>query len=224
VGTRLNPETDDTKTIEQIAVSTNSQNRIHPRDLRANDDFQVQLEYKLKEKGIKYIRKRGGFDDYEESMPQLDALKAGQLIRSYIKKDPTGAKRQSDHIFNDWYHETFSSVDIDRLVRAYNLYLKIEEQQKFIADEVRIRGISRTENTFITYGGYHVLTLCGILEEVFPKKTDDELINEAIKIIAEVLHEAGQPAYYSFFRNTNMMDKMIEKCSQESFFKEMSAA
>lgn len=169
------------------------------------------------------MRKRGAFEygDYEDEGKKLDALKAGQLLLSYICREPAKAKRQSDLIFSDWYNEIFSSVNVDKLVRAYELYEKIENYQNFISDEVRIRGVSRTENTFVTYGGFHVLTLCSKLEELYPEKSDDELIQSALDIIAKCLLEAGQPAYYSFFRDSNMTTTMLEKCYQFDLFEEV---
>lgn len=211
-------ETDNQDTIEKIAVSTNSQNRINNRDLRANDNYQLSLETELSKYGIRYIRKRGGFESRKDSLPQLDALKAGQLLLSFVHLDPAGAKKQSDHIFDGWYNRIFGSVDVSKLVRAFHLYSKIEAHQEFISDEVRIRGISRTENTFVTYGGFHILTLCSVLQDVTPDKTDEKLITDAIDIISQALTEAGEPAYYSFFRDPVMTKKMIAKCSQLTFF------
>lgn len=214
--------TDEPDIIEQIAISTNSQNRIQPRDLRANDNFQLELEKDLAERGIKYMRKRGSFEAGEpDNRPKLDALKAGQLILSYVHFEPAQAKKQSDNIFNDWYNKIFAKVNVSKLIRAFELYSKIEEHQAYINDEIRIRGISRTENTFITYGGFHVLTLCAKLEEIHPDRDDDELIQDALKIISECLLEAGQPAYYSFFRDGKMTDKMFEKCYQANLFDEI---
>lgn len=215
-------KTDDPAIIEQIAISTNSQNRIQPRDLKANDNNQIRLEEELSKKGIKYMRKRGSFEynGVESTEKKLDALHAGQLLLSYVHREPANAKRQSDLIFSDWYSKIFSSINIDKLVRAYELYIKIEQYQKFISDEVRIRGVLRTENTFITYGGFHVLTLCGKLEELHPEKSDDELIQSSLDIITKCIVEAGQPAYYSFFRDSNMTNKMLEKCYQLELFEE----
>ena len=211
-------KTDDQETIEKIALSTNRQNRIQPRDLRANDEYQLKLEAALAEHGIHYVRKRGGFETQKDARPKLDALKAGQLLLSFIHGDPAGAKKDSDHIFSDRYHGIFGSVDVLKLVRAFKLYSKIEGLQEFISDEVRIRGISRTENTFVTYGGFHILTLCGTLEQIMPGRADEDLINEAVSIISQSLAEAGQPAYYSFFRNPMMTKRMIEKCAQPTLF------
>lgn len=211
-------KTDDPEMIEKIAISTNNQNRIQPRDLRANDNYQLELEKKLAEHGIRYVRKRGSFQNAADERPHLDALRAGQLLLAYVHQDPAAAKKQSDHIFSEWYSRIFSCVDVSQLLRAYALYEKIESRQEFIQDEVRIRGVSRTENTFITYGGFHILALCGVLEKSADAESDDDLINKAIDIIAELLQDMGQPAYYSFFRDSKVMEKMINKCSQPSLF------
>lgn len=211
-------ETEDQETIEKIAISTNSQNRIDNRDLRANDSYQMNLEIELEKHGIHYKRKRGGFDSRQDAYPQLDALKAGQLLLSFVHLDPAVAKKQSDYIFDKWYNRVFGNVDVLKLVRAFSLYSKIEERQEFISDEIRIRGSSRTENTFITYGGFHILALCSVLESAAPDKTDEELIKDAIDIIAQTLSEEGEPAHYSFFRDPVMTKKMISKCSQPSLF------
>jgi hypothetical protein len=207
-------KTDDLDTIEKISLSTNSQNRIHPRDLRANDKFQVSLERELAKRGIKYFRKRGSSSQSEGDAHTLDALKAGQLLVSYVHLDPAGAKKQSDQIFQQWYGRIFGNVDVAKLVRAFELFRLIEEKQKYISDEIRIRGIGRIENTFVTYGGFHILTIAAVLETISNHRNDDELIEKAIKIIAEVLTEAGQPAFYSFFRNPEMTNQMIAKCAQ----------
>lgn len=219
-------KTDDYEKIDKIAISTNSQNRIKARDLKANDNFQIRLEKELAEHGIIYARKRGDFEqsvDEETETKKLDALKAGQLILSYSHFEPSNAKSQSDRIFSDWYNKIFADINVQKLIRAYDLYTKIEEYQMFISDEIRIRGISRAENTFVTYGGFHVLTLCSKLESLYPDKTDDELIQEALDIIAECLNEAGQPAYYSFFRNNDMTEKMLQKCSEPNLFDVLKA-
>lgn len=109
--------------------------------------------------------------------------------------EPANAKRQSDLIFSDWYSKIFSSVDIGKLIRAHELYIKIEDYQKFISDEVRIRGVSDREHICYFIGVSHVLTLCSRLEAIYPDKSDDELIQSALDIIAKCLLDAGQPAY-----------------------------
>lgn len=209
-------ETDDPKLISDISISTNNQNRISPRDLRANDEFQVRLEAELKEYGVIYQRKRhlSTDDDGEAGLEALDALKAGQIILSYIEMDPARAKRDSDSIFTDFYGKLFGRVDVSKLIEGFEWLKAIEKQKSFIEDEVRIRGARRTENTFVTYGVFHILMMCGILQ---PKATNDErseVIEKAINVIANHLVEVGEPAYYSYFRDTRFAGELARRATE----------
>lgn len=210
-------ETDDPKLISDIAISTNNQNRISPRDLRANDQFQVRLEAELKEYGITYRRKRQ-LAVYGENpvsgKSDLDALRAGQIILSYVHLDPARAKRESDSIFTDFYGKIFGRVDVPRLVEGYRWLHVIEDRKKYIEDEVRIRGARRTENTFVTYGVFHILMMCGILK---PKSSEEEqstVIDKAIKLIADHLIEVGEPAYYQYFRDSNHARELVKRANE----------
>lgn len=162
--------TEDRELIEKISLSTNSQNRVNPRDLKANDKIQIELERKLLKKGIKYVRKRGDIGKSNGEMPELDAMKAGQILLSYIHLEPANAKRNSDDIFSESYGKIFRSVDIDKLIEANRIYDKIEQKREEISDNIRIRGANRTENTFVTYGAFHILAISSILKQNDNKK------------------------------------------------------
>lgn len=201
-------ETEDPDLIARIAVSTNNQSRINPRDLRANDDIQKRLEIELREYGIIYKRKRGFQQECLEGQKQLDALKAGQILLSYVYHDPVRAKRDSDVIFTDLYYKVFGSVNVGQLVDALGWFELIEERKKIVQDEIRIRGQHRTENTFMTYGIFHVLMLCNLLGPNVASQEKPAVIDEAIRIISEHLELSGDPAHYSFFRDAKQADAL----------------
>lgn len=209
-------ETDNQEMIDRIAISTNTQNRIHPRDLKANDVYQTKLERELRDLNVQYIRKRGV--RYEEGRSTLDAFKAGQLVLAYDKHKPAEAKKQSDNIFAEWYYEIFAKIDVKRLVRAFELYRVIESKQDYVAEEIRHKGRSRTEDTFITYGGFHILTVCSVLESNSHDLTDEMLVERAIRVIADVLNSEGDPAHYSFFRDSEITKKIVDRCTQFDLF------
>lgn len=207
-------ETDDPELIARIAVSTNNQNRINPRDLRANDDAQRRLENDLLGLDITYLRKRGLFDEGQVKGRKLDALRAGQLILSYTHHDPARAKRDSDSIFTESYQKIFSNASAEELVEALDWFDLIEEKRRYIQDEIRIRGVARTENTFVTYGVFHILMLCSLLGKDAVGDRRLQIIEEAIAIIARQIQEAGEPAYYSFFRDTKQTGRLRDAASQ----------
>ncbi len=209
-------ETDDPNLIQQIAISTNNQNRINSRDLKANDDAQIRLERELRERGIQYVRKRGFLIDETAMERKLDALLAGQLILSFIHHEPDRAKRESDNIFTSDYGRIFPSVSADRLVEAFDWFELIEERRDYIQDEIRIRGSVRTENTFVTYGVFHILMVCSLLTEKENMEDRNAVIDNAIEIIDEQLKSAGNPAYYSFFRNPRHAESLKVSVLQTS--------
>ena len=205
-------ETDDPKLISDIAVSTNNQNRISPRDLRANDEFQVRLESELKEYGIEYQRKRHLSESADASESRrLDALRAGQILLSYVELDPARAKRDSDSIFTDFYGRIFARVDVAKLVDGLQWLEEIESRRRYIEDEVRIRGSRRTENTFVTYGVFHILMMCGLLQGNAKEADRAKVIDSAISTIADHLQEVGNPAYYSYFRDPRNANELITR-------------
>ncbi len=209
-------ETDSSNLIARISISTNNQNRISQRDLRANDKEQIRLEKELAKRGIKYLRKRGYVADNTEEDRTLDALRAGQLILSYTHLDPARAKRDSDEIFDDHYHRIFANAKVDDLVEAMEWYELIEEKRRYIQDEIRIRGIARTEHNFVTYGSFHILMLCSILGRNTHKSNRILVIDKAISIIAEELRLTGEPAYYTYFRDRRLTDTLRESANQLS--------
>jgi hypothetical protein len=207
-------ETEDPELIARIAMSTNNQNRINPRDLRANDSEQIRLEMDLRSFGIKYLRKRGIFGVEDDASRPLDALKAGQLLLSYVHHDPARAKRDSDSIFTELYHKVFLNASAQLLAEAADWYELIEQRRNIIQDEIRIRGVRRAENTFVTYGGFHILTLCSLLGAKVAPHERDRVIDLAIDLIARQLSEAGEPAFYSFFRDPKQVEALLQSARQ----------
>ena len=209
--------TDEPELIEKISISTNSQNRINARDLKANDKLQKSIEIQLKKVGIAYIRKRGTLFTDDELIP-LDALKAGQIILSYQLLQPDRAKRESDSIFARDYHKIYNAFEPNKMFRGLTLYNRVLEVRATIEDEMRIKGRQRVENDFVTYGVFHILAVCSILEQSKAKTTDDKLIDQAIAIIGKVLKRKNYPAYYSFFRDPRATEEIVSEPTQRDLF------
>ncbi len=205
-------ETLDPQFVEDIAISSNSQNRVNSRDLKANHSHQLALEEELEKRGIRYLRKRGITEDYSNfvdtegedifSNTSIDALKVGQIWLSYSLKQPERAKRDSDAIFESLYEPIFGSIEITELQFAIQLYWIIMYRRAVVEDEIRIRGSRAVGRDFITYGVFHVLYACRliVLRDSKKRLNKDALVDEAIELVDNVVREAGNPAYYTFFR------------------------
>lgn len=219
-------ETNDPKFVEDIAISSNSQNRVSSRDLKANHNYQIKIEEELEKRGIRYLRKRGITEDYanietEEPGPQsIDALKVGQIWLSYFLRQPERAKRDSDMIFEGLYEQIFSSIDFSELSFAIHLYQKIIQYRDYIEDELRIQKLRPVERDFITYGVFHVLYACRVLvlRDGARRLNPDNLVEEAIKLVESVVINAGSPAYYTFFRSPQTGSKIEQYGIQPTLF------
>ena len=201
-------ETDDPELIAKISVSTNNQNRISSRDLRANDELQMRIEAELKTYGVNYMRKRGDNRSSESQGIALDAFLAGQLILSYIQHDPVIAKRGSDSIFAENYKRVFSGVSIHKILRAMKWFELIQEKRNIIIDDIRIRGLWRTKDAFVTYGAFHILMMCSLINGEANDDQMESVIEKAIEIISDSLKEKGEPAYYSYFRDQRHVEEL----------------
>jgi hypothetical protein len=209
-------ETEDPNLINKIAVSTNNQNRINPRDLRANDDSQTKLEVELKAYQIRYLRKRGFYEDVNDTLRLLDSLKAGQILLSYIHHDPVRAKRDSDLIFTDLYLKVFGSVDVQGLVDGLDWFDLIEKKRVSTTEDEKIKGVRNYDNSLVTYGSFHILMLCNLLGGGAKPSEREGIIDQAIGIIRNQLVIAGNPALYLFFRDSKQAEILKETVVQPS--------
>lgn len=203
-------ETEDPNLINRIAVSTNNQNRINPRDLRANDDLQTKLEVELRSVGIKYVRKRGFYEDADDPGRVLDSLKAGQILLSYIHHDPVRARRDSDSIFTDLYFKVFGAVNLSGLVEGLDWFDLIEQKRISTIEDEKIKGERSYDNSLVVYGGFHILMLCNLLGGRVDPRERPAVIDRAIEIIRNQIDVAGNPAHYTFFRDPKQADILKE--------------
>ncbi len=219
-------ETNDPRFVEDIAISSNSQNRVNSRDLKANHRYQLAIEEELEKRGIRYLRKRGiteeyeNVDDLEPSATSIDALKVGQILLSYIHQQPERAKRDSDAIFETLYEKIFSSIDFVELNFAIQLYRSIIQYRDYIEDEMRVRTFRPVEREFVTYGVFHVLFACRVLvlRDGSLRQNPDMLVSRAIALVESVVIAAGNPAYYTFFRSHQTAAKIEQHGMQRSLF------
>ncbi|MCW0217341.1 MAG: AIPR family protein, partial [Prosthecobacter sp.] len=124
-------ETSDENLIKKIALSSNTQSRIYTRDLRANDHIQIKLEKALALRGYQYIRKRG-METSGSLGRAIDALRAGQIILSFICGEPTKSKTESGEIFGSLYGTVFDehNLNVDTLVTAFECYETIDGMRR----------------------------------------------------------------------------------------------
>ncbi len=150
-------ETTDDNFVSKVVLTTNNQNAINSRDLKAND--QIQEDYQLafsKFHGFRYERKPREFKGLsrEESKTVVSNEKVGQAYLAIVKKKPTIARTQKYRIWEDeWYRQLFPTATIEKHVLAYLIYdycLKAKKQalEKWQNDPIRY--------SIVSYGVFHL--------------------------------------------------------------------
>ncbi len=128
-------ETNDTKIIDKIILSTNNQNPINPRDLVSNTSEQIELQkYFYEMYDVIYQRKRNDYIDLNgNEVPRKMVTandKVGQAALACIKCIPNIALGSKGKIFTTHY-DVFRK-DKDSIVLSIFIYEKVLEFTKSI--------------------------------------------------------------------------------------------
>ncbi|MFW8594705.1 AIPR family protein [Cribrihabitans neustonicus] len=191
---------------EKIAIATNSQARIAPRDLKANDQIQKKIGAVFDDNGLLYERKKNQFETHGNK-PKVDSLKLGQAIVAYHLEEPHQAKTVSDEIFGNQYSRVFSeSLDANYLVRVAKLYMYVSEYRDDHLITMRGGNITEGDNEFIGYAQWHLMYCMKLLAnanglDVPPEDQFDTYISQAHEIISKIAKEHHTQSYYRVFRS-----------------------
>ena len=150
-------ETTDDGFVSKVVLTTNNQNAISSRDLKAND--RIQEDYQLafqKLYGLLYERKPREFKGLsrEEAYTVISNEKVAQAYLAIVKKKPTIARTQKYRIWDDeWYRQIFPEATVGKHVLAYLIYdyclrAKKDALVEWCDDPIRY--------SIVSYGVFHL--------------------------------------------------------------------
>jgi hypothetical protein len=218
--------TDRNDIADRVAVATNSQARIHSRDLRSNHEVLKKLELAFHERGYFFERKRGMHSDKDETQ-RIDALKLGQILLAFELREPDKAKTESDSIFDSRFHQIFHDKwDVDNLIKIFELYRTIEKLRDSYEAQHGESPEGGNEHRYLVYGHWFVLFACKLLyvksqKASLPTGTEaEELVEEAIRRVAAACGQTKAVAHYQMFRSPRTREKILGEISakQTDFF------
>ncbi len=203
-----------------IAESTNSQTPIKPRDLRANDRRQRQLQDIFTDIGYFYERKENEFE-YEDKDMRIDVQFAGQAYLAYELGRPEVARASRGRVFLDLYDDVFTEgLEVQHLLVSVQLHNLISAEKTVLFKKIKTKeGLIDREKSLID-GAFHILfALRKILErkgvDVWDYDVGKGYLDEAIDIVYEVYQDAKEddPNFLpgNFFKNIHTKELVIEK-------------
>jgi len=117
--------TDNNALIEKITLTTNNQNKITSRDLRANDAVQRDIERLMYEKYIYYYeRKNKQYRNLKGPNKKkiVPSPKAAQAYLAIIRGKPANARGYLGAIWSDFYSEIFEHASVIDLLVSYKIF------------------------------------------------------------------------------------------------------
>lgn len=155
-------ETQDKKLVDRIVLTTNNQNKIGSRDLRANDQVQVDMQKGFKKYGYSYERKDHEYD-------HLDKVKADRLIEneivaqsylSIVLRRPSDASRRKYKIWGEMYDQIFCGRMIEIYVFSALLFLY---SKKWLRHSTYAGSSDAIRRKLAKNGAFHIARIAAFL-------------------------------------------------------------
>jgi hypothetical protein len=200
-------ETADRSFTNRVAEATNSQTPIRSRDIRSNDAIQVKIENSLIGAGYFYERKN---DQHimQSSEKRIDAVKLGQIILSYVLREPDRAKTASNKIFGEYYYWVFdeSILSSENIISIWKIYKFVDEDRRRAMSAMNSRITKTFEESWLIEGVFHLMYMlsCKCDAEGTSIFDFDAVINqyEVVKTqVDEFMAENPGQAAYRVFRS-----------------------
>jgi AIPR protein len=149
--------------IENITLTTNNQNKITDRDLRANDDFQRDMQKVMFERfGMYYERKNKEY----RSKSKIDRTKiipntkAAQAYLAIVRRKPSIARGYLARIWSEHYEEVFKNATVQDLIYCFKIYTFVLRKGNAVSQNPNADP-ERKQN--VIYGAFHIARIMGFL-------------------------------------------------------------
>jgi hypothetical protein len=175
--------TDNPNLAKRITYTTNSQNRITDRDLRANDVVQVNIQTMMQDSfDYFYERKNKEFRSLRGKQKRriVQNDKAAQAYLAIVRKKPSQARGFLSRVWSDFYEEIFGNATVEDLLASYLIYRFCAEQSKQIRDDSSATALKKE---VAVYGVFHLARICGflLLKDQWGKNNRQAIIVEIIQ-------------------------------------------
>ena len=126
-------ETMDPKLVDKIVLTTNNQNKISDRNLRANDPVQLDMERAFAKYNYLYERKPRQYDNQKDIDAKRIAVNeiVAQSYLAIVLKKPSDARRRKYKVWGQLYDQIFSgSQTAEPYIISYLIYRMTDEWLK----------------------------------------------------------------------------------------------
>ncbi len=223
--------TDNPSLVEKITLTTNNQNKITDRDLRANDPVQRDIERIMSEKYDHfYERKNKQHKNLKGPAKKkvVPSPKAAQAYLAVVRAKPANARGYLGAIWSDHYGEIFKNASVADLLVAYKIYQLCNTEARAAK---KLPTVAREERDCRVYGLFHIARTIGHellndswghgnaanVEAILAKFNEEKLPQDTYKKTLDVVvamrseDEKDYPIPAMYFKNTASQRKLNAK-------------
>lgn len=155
-------ETTDPTLAERIVLTTNNQNRISTRDLKANDAVQQDMQRRFESYNLLYEHKVNQYATTTLTAGQriVSNEDVGQAFLAIVLKKPGDARRRKYKVWTDNYGDIFSGNSVEPHVVCLLLYQAANTWAKVAR---RATGITELRRKLINNGLLHIARIAAFL-------------------------------------------------------------
>ena len=174
-------EAADAQLVDRIVLTTNNQNKISSRDLRANDKMQVDMQEAFLRHNLHYERK---VNQYGPDVP-TDRIVVNEVVaQSYlgiVLKRPSDARRRKYKVWGEQYDKIFGGQVVEPYVIATLLH-------RAVASWLLASGVTDSKNDvrrkLANNGAFHVARVAAFLwRETDNWQLPSEVLNTQIQTL-----------------------------------------
>jgi hypothetical protein len=143
-----------------VTLTTNNQNKITDRDLRANDSVQQLIQNDMKDRfSYLYERKNKQYRNIgkEERKKIVPNDRAGQAYLAVVKRKPSQSRGYLAKIWSTYYKDIFENSVVEDLLLSYLIYSYFLNKSKGVKEI----SSSNTSSILLVYGAFHLARIVG---------------------------------------------------------------
>ncbi|EWG99932.1 hypothetical protein Q427_22250 [Halomonas sp. BC04] len=123
-------QTDDTDLVDRIVLTTNNQNKISGRNLRSNDEVQIDIEKGFQFYNLYYERKPRQYDNIE-GIHKTAIISNDVAATSYlgiVQKRCSDARSRKYKVWSEFYEKIFTGGIVQPLVLSSLIYSNVKSE------------------------------------------------------------------------------------------------
>lgn len=187
-------ETSDLGLVDKVVLTTNNQNKITNRNLRANDKIQRDFERAFEIYEYFYERKPRQFQDKDQQKIIPNELAATAYLAIALKR-PSDARSRKYKIWSDYYNSIFKSKHIETFIINYLI-------KTYTSNYINSSNLTTDENEFKRYiaknGQFHIARMTSFIWRKSDSWSDVEVLKtqlDEIKSSPDRLNECIQTGF-----------------------------